>query len=97
MCMCLGIHTYTKHHMYDTYNKQGRIIWSCKDKLSSGPKTRVEACKSFRTVTLSVPAAAWGPGQLLQQDRKTKDIYLRSSNREDGCFYLTTGYSVFQG
>lgn len=91
--MCLAIHAYTKCRMYDTYNNQGRIIWSCKDMLRSGPKTIVEAHKSFRTVTLPVPAAAWGPGQRLQQGRKTKGIYFRSSNRE----YLTTGYSVFQG
>lgn len=44
--------------------------------LRSGPKTIVEAHKSFRTVTLPVPAAAWGPGQRLQQGRKTKGIYL---------------------
>lgn len=65
MCMCLDIHTYTKCHMYDTYNKQGQIIWSCRDMPRTGPKTRVEAYKPFRTLTLSVPTAAWRPGQLL--------------------------------
>lgn len=30
VCVHLDIHTCTKCHMYDTYNKQGQIIWSCK-------------------------------------------------------------------
>lgn len=59
MCMCLDIHMYTKCPVYDTYNKQGQIIWSCRDLWSiTEPRTKKEAYMTFRTVTLSVLIAA---------------------------------------